>query len=72
MDIKKWSKKRQILFWIGLTLIQGTIIATVVLVLAYFSDNKPTFVQMVLLWIIACLGASVLTIWRSEILEKKK
>jgi len=66
IDIKNWSIIKQILFFIGLTLVQGTIIAFAVLVIAYFSGNKQTIVQMILLWIMACLGASGLTFWLSD------
>jgi hypothetical protein len=66
MDIKSWSIRKQVLFLIGLTLAQGTIITFIVIVLAYFFDNEITIVQMVLLWIICCLAVSGITFWLSD------
>jgi len=65
IDVNSWPIRKQILFFIGLTLVQGTIITFAVLVLAYFSDSRITIVQMVLLGILACLMASGLTFWLS-------
>jgi hypothetical protein len=71
MDIKKWSVKKQILFWTGLTLIQGTIMLIVLFVVISLSGEEQPLIQWILIWIICCLGSSGLAIWRSGILDKK-
>ena len=72
MDVKSWPIRKQILFWIGITVIQATIFFIALTIISYFTQKEQTFTQWILLGIFCFLGAMPLTLWQSGIFEKKK